>query len=62
VTRRGPAKQTARQRGMRSTVCVVAALMAIEEQSEWWGVQRGGEGIGFDLQRQIRRGGGWHKW
>jgi hypothetical protein len=28
--------------------------LRVIEQSEWWGVQRGGEGIGFDLQRQIR--------
>jgi hypothetical protein len=27
------------------------------EQSERWGARRGGEGIGFDLQCQIRRGG-----
>jgi hypothetical protein len=36
--------------------------LRVTEQSEQWGARRGGEGIGFDLQQQIRRGGGRCKW
>jgi hypothetical protein len=36
--------------------------LRVTEQSEQWGARRRGEGIGFDLQRQIRRGGGQRKW
>jgi hypothetical protein len=35
---------------------------SVTEQSEQWGARRGGEGIGFILQRQIRRGGGRCEW
>jgi hypothetical protein len=34
----------------------------VTEQSERWGAQRGGKGLGFDLQQQIRQGGGRRKW
>jgi hypothetical protein len=38
------------------------ARSSMAEQSERWGARRRRNGLGFDQQRRIRRGGGWCKW